>query len=152
MRIAHMTTLAVITRKMNVGNLSCQSSVTCLCPFCDRSCQVVDWPQNVKSTNPCQVQTFQYNMGTTSDNSPFFSNSSFLIWWSSKQGWETLFHAFFAFFEHVLPCHWITLNFLLEVCPIQVISRLLQQKCEIQASCCTVQQICHLVCNPVEAS
>ena len=27
----------------------------------------------------------------TSDNSPLFSNSSFLIWWSSKQGWETLY-------------------------------------------------------------
>ena len=109
-----LTILTVVICVMNVWNYSGQTSVTSLSPFCDWSGKFVDWPQNVRSTNSGQVQAFP-NDAHTSDNSPTDSSSSFLFWWSSKQGLET-WNSCSAFcspnrnncpriFEHVLLRH-----------------------------------------------
>ena len=53
--ISHMTILFVSTRVMNLWNQSIQACVTNLGPFCDGSCELTHWPQNIRSSNSCQV-------------------------------------------------------------------------------------------------
>ena len=57
-RVTHTAILSVFIYVMNVGNQTSEASVTSSCPFCDRSCNFVDRPENVKSSNSCQIQTF----------------------------------------------------------------------------------------------
>ena len=57
--VAHMTILTIVICAMNVWNQRCLSSVTCLSPFCDWPCKLVDRPQNVRSCDSCKVQAFQ---------------------------------------------------------------------------------------------
>ena len=63
-RITHMTKVSVITRVVNVGNQTSQAFVTSSSPFCDSSCKFVYGPKNVRSTNSCQLQAFQDNLGS----------------------------------------------------------------------------------------
>ena len=88
--ITHMTILSVFTCVMNVWNQTSLSFVASSCPSGDWSCQFVHGPQDVRSSNSCQVSAFQTICEHTFDNSPTDSSSSFLKWWSSKQGLETL--------------------------------------------------------------
>ena len=60
--ISHMTILFVFTCMMNIWNQSIQAFVTGLGPFCDWSCKFVHWPENIRSSNTCQVQAFQDNL------------------------------------------------------------------------------------------
>ena len=46
---------------MNARYQTTQSSVTSFAPFCNRSCKFVHWPENIRSSNTCQVQAFQNN-------------------------------------------------------------------------------------------
>ena len=57
-RITHMALLSVITRVMNVRDHTSQAFVTSSGPFCDRSCQFVYRPKNVRSTNSGQISAF----------------------------------------------------------------------------------------------
>ena len=57
--ITHLTILCVFTCVMNVGNQEIQAFVTGSGPFRNRSCTIVHWPQNIRSSNTCQVQAFQ---------------------------------------------------------------------------------------------
>ena len=149
-RISHMTILAEITREINLGKSSWKSSVTCLSPFCDRSCQFVDL------TKECEVDQFvpgtsiplQYG-SKLQKNQLYFSILPF--WWGDRPNRDEklcivapsfclpIRNTVPRIFKHVLPCRKTTLKFLREVCPILVISRLLQQKYGMQTSCCIVQ-------------
>ena len=60
--VSHMTILTIVICVMNIGNHSCSSFVTCLSPFCDWSRKLVDWPQDVRSSNSCQNQALQDNL------------------------------------------------------------------------------------------
>ena len=91
----------------------------------------------------------------TSDNSPTDSNSSFyelMVIQTKMRNFVQLLHFFIcqltvwlnAFFEHVLPCRRTTLLFVREVFLIPVIFLLLQQKCVIRTSLCTVQWLFHV--------
>ena len=61
--ITHTTILLLVfTCMMNVGDQTSQASVTSSCPLRDRSCKFLHWPQNIRSSNTCQVQAFQNNM------------------------------------------------------------------------------------------
>ena len=53
--ITHITILFVFTCVMNVRYQSIQAFVTGFGPFCNRSCKFVHWPQNIRSSNSCQV-------------------------------------------------------------------------------------------------
>ena len=61
-RVSHMTILTMVIWVMNVWNQPCESFITCLSPFCDWSCQFVHGPQDVRSSNSCQIQAFQDNL------------------------------------------------------------------------------------------
>ena len=108
-------------------------------------------------TTECQVDQFVPGTSTLKEYGCklltihiYFPCLLFLIWWSSKHGWETLYNTVPRTFEHVLPCRGTTLKFLREVCPVLDIFRLLQQKYGIQTFCCIVQWFGRLVCIPVE--
>ena len=75
----------------------------------------------------------------TFDNSPTDSSSSFLKWWSSKQGLETVRNISQRTFEHVLPCRKTKQPSLREVFPTLVIFQLLQQKIVIRTFFCIRQ-------------
>ena len=57
----------------------------------DCSCKFVCWPQNVWSTNACQIQAFQDNLRPHFDISPADPNCSSLNWRSSRHGVATLY-------------------------------------------------------------
>ena len=57
--ISHMTILPEITRAVNIRNQTSQASVTSSFHFCNCLFQFAYQPQNVGSTNACQLQTFQ---------------------------------------------------------------------------------------------
>ena len=115
-----------------VRNQSCQASVTCLNPFCDWSRKLVDWPQDIRSSNSCQVPAFQDNFASKLltilqmirvppawiDDHPgkglrlcTVAPFSCLLIRSITQ----------RIVEHVLPCRKATLLFVREVFPIPVI-------------------------------
>ena len=54
--VHHMATLFVVACVMNIRNQTSQG------PFGDCSRKFVYWPQNVWSTNACQIQAFQDNL------------------------------------------------------------------------------------------
>ena len=142
-RISHMTFLAVITCEMIVGNKACHLSVTCLSPF--RANLFTDHRMSGRPIR-ARYKHFKAMWEQTSDNSLYFPIPLFLIWWSSKQGPETLFCCSVFLFAishsrstHFRACPRTTLKFSREVCPILVISRLLQQKYETQTSFGIVQ-------------
>ena len=56
---SHMTILLKFTRVVYYRNRTSQASATSSGPFCGRPCKFVYWPQNVWSTNTCQIQKFQ---------------------------------------------------------------------------------------------
>ena len=60
--VANMTILPEFVCVMNVWSQCCQSSVACPSPLSDWPWKFVDRPQNVWSTNSCQVQAFQDNL------------------------------------------------------------------------------------------
>ena len=129
-------------RVMNIGNQPCEPFVTCLSAFCDWSRKLVDWPQDVRSSNTYQVQAFQDSCQRASGNSPTDPSFSILKWWLFKQRLGILLRCsvFFcqfaiplkAFLEHVCPyCKWSfyhTGNF-----------QILQQKYVIQTLFCAQQ-------------
>ena len=53
--ITHIAVLFVFTCVMNVRDQTRQSFVTCFGPFSDRSCKLIHWPQNIWSSNSCQI-------------------------------------------------------------------------------------------------
>ena len=73
----------------NVWNQFCQSPIACLSPLCDCSFKLTD---HRMSGLPFRVKYkyFQTICEKICDNSPTESSSSRLLWWSSKQGLETL--------------------------------------------------------------
>ena len=48
---------------MNVRYQSIQAFVASFGPFRTWSCKFVHWPKNIRSSNKCQVQAFQNNLG-----------------------------------------------------------------------------------------
>ena len=62
--VTHMTLLPKFTRVMNVRDQTCQTSVTCFGPFRYRTSRFVHWPQNIRSTNTCQISACQNNLRT----------------------------------------------------------------------------------------
>ena len=106
-RVSHMTILSEIVCVMNGRNQPCQASVTCLSPVCEWSRKLVDWPENVRSSNSCQLQAFQDNVWANFwKKSPNDSSSSCLNWWSSRQGLD-----YFGQLLHFLVFHFtVSLN------------------------------------------
>ena len=51
--ISHMTILFVFTRMMIIWNQSIQAFVTSFSPFCYGSCELIYWPQHIRSSNSC---------------------------------------------------------------------------------------------------
>ena len=88
-RVSHKTMWAVTICVMHVGYQTSASS----CPFCDCSCNFVDRPKCVRSTNSCQNKHVMTIWEHTFDNSPTASSSSSVKLRSSKQGNETLYHS-----------------------------------------------------------
>ena len=66
----HTTILPVFNCVMNVRGETRQTFVTSFCPLCDRTNKFVYLLSNVRSTNSCQIQSFQNNCEETLDNSP----------------------------------------------------------------------------------
>ena len=97
----HLTILSIVIRVLNTGCQTSQTSVTSLCPFCDCATKRVYGSKNVKSTNSANYKRFKTIWERTSDNSPTVPSSSFLKWWSSKQGLCLLFASSQSF--HALP-------------------------------------------------
>ena len=88
-----MTILSVVIRVVNGRYRTSWTSVTGSCPCGDCSSKLV------LRTKGCRVyqlrpstRHFQTICEHTFDGSPTDSNSSFLKWWSSKQGAETLYN------------------------------------------------------------
>ena len=61
-RVSHMTILSEVTCVMNIWNQSFQTSVASLSPFCDCTSKIVDRPQNVWSSDSCQVLACQCSL------------------------------------------------------------------------------------------
>ena len=59
-RVAHMTMLSAVICVMNVGNHLSQTLVH----FVTARASLITDPSNIRSTNSCQVQTFQDNLCT----------------------------------------------------------------------------------------
>ena len=47
---------------LNVRCQSIQAFVTSFGPFCNRLCKFIHWPENIWSSNTCQMQAFQSNL------------------------------------------------------------------------------------------
>ena len=118
-------------------NQSCQSSVTCLAPFCDWSCKLVHGPQDVRSSNSCQRQAFQDKLWA---NFWQFSNCFELFFLElmiiQAMIWNFVKLLHFSYFpihsiaqrvfEHVPPCHRTTQQFAREGFPTLVTCQLLK--------------------------
>ena len=78
--ISHMTILFVFTRVMNIWNQSIQAFVTSLGPFCDGSCKLIYWPQNIKSSN--SWKNISISEQFESRHVTILQQMSFLLLWS----------------------------------------------------------------------
>ena len=91
------------------------SSVACLSPFNDWSCKFVDRPQNVWSSNSCQVRAFSDNLWANFWQ--FTHWSKLRLSWnedhSSMQGLETLYSCsvFLLANSHYLSTYFLSMSF-----------------------------------------
>ena len=115
--LSHITELSVFTSMMNVRDHTRQLFVTCLFPFRYRTSKFVHRPQNIKSPNTCQTQTFQTTLWTNcrqvSDELIFFfkkiDGRQNMVWRLCiivKSFYSQVHNIFLHISLRHLPCHW----------------------------------------------